>query len=105
MTQPERKTPPRSYRVLAEGPVADDVERTLYTDLGIHPGHDAKAAIETALSAHGLPDDTKVCAAVPTNNWSECDVAPDPRPQFKVTPRRETAQVATPVDPPAGVGG
>jgi hypothetical protein len=88
--------PDRIYKVLAEGPVADDVERTLYTDLGKHPGHDAKAAIEAALGAHGLPDGTKVCAAVPVNNWSEADVSPDPRPQFKVTPRKVAE-----ADPPA----
>lgn len=79
----------RTYRVLAAEPLPEGLQNTVprYLDLGTHTGHDAKAAIEAALVAHGLPESTKVCAAVPTTNWSECDVAPDPRPQFKVTPR------------------
>jgi hypothetical protein len=80
--------PDRNYRVLAEGPVADDVERPLYTDLGVHPGYDAKAAIEAALVSHGLPEGTKVCVGIPDGNFNEHDVEPDPRPQFKVTPRK-----------------
>jgi len=78
--------PDRNYRVLAEGPIADDGERTLYADLGVHTGHDAKAAIEAALGAHGLPEGTKRCVGIPDGNFNEHDVAPDPRPQFKVTP-------------------
>lgn len=87
--------PDRTYRVLAlsdqNEAISESLEVGVLLDLGVHPGHDAKAATEAALAATGLPDGVKVCAAVPVNNWSEADVAPDPRPQFKVTPRKGAA--------------
>lgn len=88
----------RIYQVLARsgGEHGPAFTTPTFVDLGTHSGHDAKAAIEAALGVNGLPEGTKICAAVPTNNWSECDVAPDPRPQFKVTPRKT---------PSAGGGG
>jgi hypothetical protein len=80
--------PDRNYRVLALDLMADDAERNIYHDLGVHSGHDAKAAIEIALAEHGLPEGVKVCVGTPASNWNEHDVEPDPRPQFKVTPRK-----------------
>jgi hypothetical protein len=84
--------PDRTYRVLAQHPSPLRESNTdEYSDLGIHPGHDAKAAIETALAVCGLPKDVTLCIGIPASNWNEHDVAPDPRPQFKVTPRREAS--------------
>lgn len=81
----------RSYWVLAEVPAGDGS----LISLGVHPGHDAKAAIEAALAEHGLPPGVSVCIGIPESNWNEHDVAPDPRPQFKVTPRK----LPLPTDP------
>lgn len=83
----------RTYRVLIPhgGQHVPDRQNPTLVDLGIHAGHDAKAAIEAALGEHGLPSENcKLGVGVPTNNWSEYDIAPDPRPQFKVTPRRDS---------------
>lgn len=80
----------RTYKVLAEGRLDDEAGRAVFTDLGTHAGHDAKAAIEAALTAHGRVGDADICIGIPTSNWNEHDVEPDPRPQFKVTPRKAT---------------
>lgn len=78
----------RTYRVLALDPGADSAQRDVFHDLGVHAGHDAKAAIEAALAQTGLPEGVKLCVGVPESNWNVHDVEPDPRPQFKVTPRK-----------------
>lgn len=85
----------RSYRVLAKHPTPRaEGEVDEYSDLGVHGGHDAKAAIEAALGSHGLPKDVTLCVGVPESNWNEHDVEPDPRPQFKVTPVKAAAPPA-----------
>lgn len=81
--------PDRTYRVIVPhgGQSVPDHKNPTIVDLGVHPGHDAKAAIEAALGEHGLPSEScKKAVGIPTSNWNEHDVEPDPRPQFKVTP-------------------
>lgn len=85
----------RTYRVLTEDPTADSAERSVYHDLGVYAGHDAEAAVAAALTEHGLDEGVKLAIAVPENNWGECDVKPDPRPQFKIT-RRAKVTNSTP---------
>jgi len=91
----------RTYRVLAlTGSSSPDEDLSdVYRDLGAHLGHDAKAAIEAALSCHGLPEGTNVCVGIPDGNFNEHDVEPDPRPQFKVTPRKNEEVPPPPLDP------
>ena len=60
--------------------------RDPYLDLGVHRGHDAKAAIEAALGDGKPPENLSICIGIPVNNWNAYRVEPDPRPQFKVTP-------------------
>lgn len=81
MAPNERKQPSRLYRVLSQ------VSPDTFADLGSWPGRDAKTAVEAALLARNLPSGAEGCVAVPTNNWSEYNVEPDPRPHFKVTMR------------------
>lgn len=81
----------RTYKVLAEGRLDGEDGRPVFVDLGVHAGHDAKAAIEAALAENGRVGDADICVGIPTSNWNEHDVEPDPRPQFKVTPRKPAA--------------
>lgn len=84
----------RTYKVLAFTGENETVNEhfdpaDVLVDLGIYTGHDAKAAIEAALGEKGLPEGAKVCVGIPMSNWNLHDVAPDPRPQFKVTPVKD----------------
>lgn len=79
------------YRVitvdeLGGDPQDEDRPAQTYTDLGVHSGHDADAAIEAALEKNGLPKGVERCVANPTTNWNEREVEEEARPRFKVKP-------------------